>query len=162
MGTLLYGSGLRLIECLRLRVKDLDFARHEIVVREGKGNKDRVTMLPRAIEPPLTAHLERVRLVHAADLGAGFGRVALPDAVAAKYPTAAQEWAWQWVFPAARIGAHPRTGLRCRHHVHESVLQKAVRSAARAARIAQPVGPHTLRLASPPNQPLQPTGCAGG
>jgi integrase len=95
MGTLLYGSGLRLIECLRLRVKDLDFSRHEIVVREGKGNKDRVTMLPRAVEPPLLAHLERVRQVHVADLRAGFGRVALPDALAMKYPNAAQDWTWQ-------------------------------------------------------------------
>jgi integron integrase len=144
MGTLLYGSGLRLIECLRLRVKDLDFSRHEIVVREGKGNKDRVTMLPRAVEPPLLAHLERVRQVHVADLRAGFGRVALPDALAMKYPNAAQDWTWQWIFPAAKIGADPRSGLRGRH-VHESVLQKAVRSAARAAGIVQPVGPHTLR-----------------
>jgi integron integrase len=145
MATLLYGSGMRLSECLRLRVKDLDFTRHEIVVREGKGGTDRVTMLPRALAPPLAEHLDRVRRMHDADLAAGFGRTALPDALARKYPNAASEWGWQWVFPASRIGADPRSGDRRRHHLHESVLQKAVHAAARGAGIAKPVGPHTLR-----------------
>jgi integron integrase len=145
MGTLLYGSGLRLFECLRLRVKDIDFARHEIVVREGKGGRERVTMLARAVEGPLATHLERVRRMHAADLIAGLGTVALPDALARKYPTAANEWSWQWVFPASRIGADPRGGVGRRHHLHESVLQKAVHAAARASGIAKAVGPHTLR-----------------
>jgi integron integrase len=145
MGTLLYGSGLRLCECLRMRVKDLDFTRHEIVVREGKGGTDRVTMLPRALERPLATHLERVRLVHQADLASGFGSVALPDALARKYPNASREWSWQWVFPASRIAVDPESGHRRRHHLHVSVLQKAVHAAARAAGIARPVGPHTLR-----------------
>jgi integron integrase len=145
MAALLYGSGLRLSECLRLRVKDLDFPRHEIVVREGKGGTDRATTLARALEPPLAAHLERVRLRHIADLAAGCGRVALPTALADKYPNAATEWGWQWVFPASRISVDPRSGIQRRHHVHESVLQKAVHAAARSAGIAKPVGPHTLR-----------------
>ena len=145
MGTLLYGSGLRLFECLRLRVKDLEFTRHEIVVHEGKACTDRVTMLPLTLEPALLTHLERVRRTHVADCAAGFGRVALPDALASKYPNVATEWGWQWVFPASRIRADPRSGARRRHHVHESVLQKAVHAAARAANLAKPVGPHTLR-----------------
>jgi integron integrase len=145
MGTLLYGSGLRLMECLRLRVKDLDFQRREILVREGKGNKDRVTMLPHAVEAHLQAHLGKVKRVHVMDLEAGFGRVALPDALERKYPNAAVEWGWQWVFPASKISGDPRSGERRRHHLHESVLQKAIHSAARSAAIAKPVGPHTLR-----------------
>lgn len=145
LAALLYGTGMRLSECLRLRVKDLDWARHEIVVREGKGAKDRVTMLPRALEPALAAHLERVLQLHQADLAAGLGAVALPGALALKYPGAAREWGWQWVFPAGRIAADPRSGERRRHHLHESVAQKAIHAAARAAGIARPVGPHTLR-----------------
>jgi integron integrase len=145
MGTLLYGAGLRLMECLRLRVKDVDFGRGEVLVREGKGDKDRVTMLPSAIVSRLTAHLERVRTLHTADLAAGFGRVALPDALARKYPQADREWGWQWVFPASTISADPRTGERRRHHLHESVPQRAIREARRRIGIAKPVGPHTLR-----------------
>ena len=141
MGTLLYGAGLRLMECLRLRVKDVDFGRGEVIVREGKGAKDRVTMLPSAIVSRLTAHLERVRTLHAA----GFGRVGLPDALARKYPHADREWGWQWVFPASTISADPRTGERRRHHLHESVPQRAIREARRRIGIAKPVGPHTLR-----------------
>jgi integron integrase len=148
MGSLLYGSGLRLIECLRLRVKDIDFTRHEIVVREGKGNKDRVTVLPRTIEPALETHLERVRRLHTADLQSGFGVAPLPNALAVKYPNAGRDWAWQWIFPAKRIGVDPRSGKRQRHHLHESVLQKAIRAAARRAQLNKPVGPHTLRHAS--------------
>jgi integron integrase len=145
MAMLLYGAGLRLRECLRLRVKDVDFERNEILVREGKGNKDRVTMLPSVVKEPLSAHLERVRALHDRDLKGGFGRVQLPDALARKYPNASREWGWQWVFPASRICRDPRYGGPQRFHLHESVLQKAVHAAARKARIAKPVGPHTLR-----------------
>jgi integron integrase len=153
MAVLLYDAGLRLMECLRLRVKDIEFSRNEIVVREGKGNKpalsavegDRVTMLPGAVKDPVQAHLRQVRAVHAGDLRAGFGRVQMPDALAAKYPNASREWAWQWVFPAARICRDPRFGEPQRFHTHESVLQKAIHGAARDARIGKPVGPHTLR-----------------
>ena len=145
MAMLLYGAGLRLMECLRLRVKDIEFSRNEIVVREGKGNKDRVTMLPAAVKEPLQAHLQQVRAVHTGDLRAGYGRVQLPDALAAKYRNASCEWVWQWVFPAARICRDPRFGEPQRFHTHESVLQKAIHGAARNARIGKPVGPHTLR-----------------
>jgi integron integrase len=145
MGMLLYGAGLRVMECLRLRVKDANFGRGEMLVREGKGDKDRVTMLPSAAVPRLRSHLEQVRKRHAADLAAGGGRVALPDALARKYPHADREWGWQWVFPSSMISADPRTGERRRHHQHESVPQRAIREASRRVGIARPVGPHTLR-----------------
>lgn len=145
VGVLLYGSGLRLLESLRLRVKDVDFDRNEIRVREGKGAKDRVTMLPVAAKDALRVHLENVRRMHAKDLAAGFGRVLLPDALARKYPNAETDWGWQWVFPASKISRDPRGGVMRRHHLHESVVQKAIRSAARAAGIHKPVGPHVLR-----------------
>ncbi|MGQ0668100.1 MAG: integron integrase, partial [Actinomycetota bacterium] len=123
--TLLYGSGLRLLECLRLRVKDVDLHRGEISVRDGKGGKDRVTMLPAAVKAPLQAHLERVRLKHAKDLASGLGRAPLPDALARKYPGADRRWAWQWVFPASSHYVDRHTGVRHRHHLHESVIQRA-------------------------------------
>jgi len=145
MTMLLYGSGLRLEECLRLRVKDVEFTRNEIVVREGKGKKDRVTMLPGAVKEPLTRHLEHVRQLHNGDLQAGFGRVQLPEALDRKYPNAGREWGWQWVFPASRICRAPEFGAPQRYHIHESVLQKAIHAAARAADITKPVGPHTMR-----------------
>ena len=145
MAMLLYGSGLRLMECLRLRVKDIDFMRNEILIREGKGNKDRVTMLATRVRDRLLKHLERVGRLHARDLAAGYGRVQLPDALARKYPNADREWGWQWVFPAARICTDPRFGPPQRYHLHESVLQRAIHEAARQACIAKPVGPHTLR-----------------
>ncbi|HUI26338.1 MAG TPA: integron integrase [Candidatus Kryptonia bacterium] len=145
MALLLYGSGLRLTECLRLRVKDIDFVRAEILVREGKGNKDRVTMLPVAVKEPLTRHLARVHRLHERDMKAGFGRVQLPDALARKYPNANHDWGWQWVFPAARICTDPRFGPPQRYHLHESVPQRAIRYAARKSGIVKPVGPHTLR-----------------
>jgi len=145
MASLLYGAGLRLLECLRLRVKDIDFSTNQLVVREGKGNKDRVTVLPTSVKAPFAAHLVSVRALHQRDLEHGFGRVYLPDALHQKYPNADREWGWQWVFPASQLSVDPRSGERRRHHVHESVLQKAVRAAARQAGIVKPVGCHTLR-----------------
>jgi integron integrase len=145
MAMVLYGSGLRLMECLRLRVKDVDFTRHEILVREGKGNMDRVTMLPGAVKDSLAMHLDRVRGIHERDLKVGFGRVQLPAALAQKYPNADREWGWQWVFPASRICTDARFGPPQRFHLHESVPQRAIHHAARQAGIAKPVGPHTLR-----------------
>ena len=145
MASLLYGCGLRLMECAELRVKDVHFDRAELVVRDGKGGKDRVTMLPRALKVPLADHLTRRRRLHARDLAEGRGSVALPGNLGAKYPNANTEWAWQWVFPATRFYLDADTGERRRHHLHESVLQRAVKTAARAAGIARPAGCHTLR-----------------
>ena len=145
MGHLLYGAGLRLLECLRLRVKDIDFSANHIVVREGKGNKDRLTMLPLSVKASLVAHLARIRELHQHDLAHGFGSVYLPDALHRKYPNAPKQWGWQWVFPATQISVDPRSGERRRHHLHEVVLQRAVRAAARQAGIIKPVGCHTLR-----------------
>jgi integron integrase len=145
MGTLLYGSGLRLMDCLRLRVKDLDFGYQHIVVRDGKGNKDRITMLPQAAVGPLREHLQTVRTIHRQDLANGLGRVWLPQALERKYPNAAREWGWQYVFPAADVSTDPRSGIVRRHHVHESLLQRAIKAAAQRARIAKPATPHTLR-----------------
>jgi len=145
MASLLYGAGLRLLECLRLRVKDIDFSSHQILVCEGKGHKDRRTMLPATVQEPLVAHLEHVRLVHQHDLAQGCGRVSLPDALARKYPHADCEWGWQWVFPAAQRNLDPRSGVQRRHHLHESVLQRAVKEAARKAGLSKPVSCHTLR-----------------
>jgi len=136
---------LRLMECMRLRVKDIDFERREVAVRAGKGNRDRVTMLPAAVRDPLVGHLRCVERVHRSDVQAGLGRVMLPAALAVKYANAAAEWGWQWVFPASKMTFDPRDGIRRRHHVHESVLQRAVRDAARRAGLTKPVGPHTLR-----------------
>ncbi len=145
MAILMYGSGLRVLECARLRVKDIDFDRGEITVRDGKGQKDRVTVLPSKVADTLRAHVARVKALHDADLRIGAGRVALPDALARKYTRAAEEWGWQWVFPAARLYSDARTGERRRHHVHESVLQRAFRDAVRATGIAKPASCHTLR-----------------
>jgi len=145
MARILYGSGLRLMECVRLRVKDLDFDQHQIIVRDGKGEKDRVTLLPDGIVADLQRHLRHVRLTHEDDLTEGFGRVYLPYALERKYPNASHEWGWQWVFPASKRSIDPRSGVERRHHVDESGLQKAVRSAARKAGLVKPVGPHTLR-----------------
>lgn len=143
--SLLYGTGMRLLEGLRLRVKDVEFTRREIVVREGKGNKDRVTVLPENLILPLKAHLEKVKALHERDLQAGFGEVYLPDALALKYPNAAKAWGWQWVFPSPVRSVDPRTGLERRHHVYEASVQRAVREAARLANIHKPATPHTLR-----------------
>jgi len=145
MVALLYGAGLRLLECLQLRVKDVDFERHEIVVRSGKGDRDRRTMLPAAIRRPLAVHLDFVRTQHAADVARGAGWVELPHALGRKYPNAGRTWAWQWVFPATRTYRHPETAERRRHHFHESALQRTVREAVLAAGITKPAGCHTFR-----------------
>jgi len=145
MANVLYGSGLRVTECLCLRVKDLDFARHEILVHEGKGMKDRRTMLLEALVLPLQHHLRRVKQLHADDLKAGYGRVPLPFALARKYPHAAKAWGWQYVFPARNRARDPLSGLLHRPHVEESGLQKAVKQAARAAGISKRVTCHTFR-----------------
>jgi integron integrase len=142
---LLYGSGLRILECLRLRVKDIDFARHEILVRDGKGAKDRVTMLPQSVAGPLKRHLERVRDLHAEDLAAGFGLVYLPHALDRKYANASTHWMWQYVFPSARLSKDPRSGVTRRHHADEKFVQRALQSALRAAGIYKPATPHSLR-----------------
>ena len=145
MASLMYGAGLRLEECVTLRVKDVHLERGELTVRHGKGGADRVTVLPSALRARLRSHLEIVRAQHGRDLDAGLGSVALPGALAAKYPRASREWAWQWVFPATRHYLDPATGERRRHHLHETVVQRAVKEAARRAGLARAATCHTLR-----------------
>jgi integron integrase len=142
---LLYGSGLRLMEATRLRVKDLDFHHRAMVVRDGKGGKDRVVTLPDELFVPLRRHLQAVKLVHEKDLGDGFGEVYLPRALARKYPSAARQWAWQYVFPARRRSVDPRGGGKRRHHIDESAVQRAIKHAVRKAGIEKPASCHTLR-----------------
>jgi integron integrase len=143
--SLLYGAGLRLLEALQLRIKDVDLGGQQVIVRDGKGRKDRATLLPATLQPALRLHLDRVREQHAADVRAGAGYVQLPDALRFKYPSAPREWPWQWLFPATRHYDDPATGERRRHHLHESVVQRAVRRAARSADIPKAVTPHALR-----------------
>jgi integron integrase len=145
MASLLYGSGLRLMECVRLRVKDVDFGQSELTVRQGKGGKDRRTMLPSTLIAPLQARLDEARRIHQRDLDAGFGRVWLPDALARKYPRADAEWGWQYVFPASARSHDPRDGQERRHHLDESRLQRAVKQARLRAGLAKPATCHTLR-----------------
>jgi integron integrase len=147
MAGLLYGSGLRLMECVRLRVKDMDFGYACIAVRDGKGAKDRVTMLPVNLAKPLERHLQKVKAQHEEDLEAGFGSVFLPDAIARKNPAAAKQWIWQYVFPSSRLSTDPRSSVpvKQRHHVNETVLQDAVKTAVRASGISKPATCHTLR-----------------
>ena len=158
MAALLYGSGLRLMECVRLRVKDVDFGYARITVRDGKGAKDRVTMLPVNLAAPLQRHLGKMQAQHEQDLEEGGGEVYLPDALARKYPNAAREWAWQYVFPSTRTSTDPRASMtsdgrgtkapptfRRRHHVAESALQQAVKTAVRASGVAKPASCHTFR-----------------
>jgi integron integrase len=145
MAKLLYGSGLRLMECLRLRVKDIDFAQRAIVVRDGKGDQDRVTMLPDSLIAPLQEHLQYVKRLHEEDLTKGHGAVYLPYALERKYPNANREWIWQYAFPSGRLSVDPRSGVVRRHHLDESGLQRAIRQAARATGISKPVSPHTFR-----------------
>jgi integron integrase len=145
VAALLYGSGLRLLEALRLRVKDVDFAANQITVRSGKGGKDRVTMLPAIVKEPLARHLEVMRLQHEQDLERGAGWVEMPQALARKYPNAGREWHWQWVFPATRTYVAPDPRQRRRHHLHESAIQRAVHDAVRAARVGKHASCHTFR-----------------
>src|SRR5439155_7804854 len=145
MESLMYGGGLRLLECAELRVKDVGFDRGELTISDGKGGKDRLTMLPGALKSPLVDHLARVKAQHEADLAAGRGAVALPGALRLKYPNAPREWAWQWVFPVTRFYLDEQTGERRRHHLHESVLQRAVKDAVRAAGITRPATCHSPR-----------------
>jgi integron integrase len=145
MAKLLFGSGLRLRECVRLRVKDLDFAQHQIIVRDGKGAEDRVTMLPGSLITPLQGHLTRVKRLHEKDLAAGYGLVYLPSALARKYPRAHRAWIWQYVFPSNRLSKDPRSEIVRRHHVSESSLQKAVSQATRLAGLSKRVSCHTFR-----------------
>ncbi len=145
MANLLYGSGLRLMECVRLRVKDVDFARRAIVVRDGKGEQDRITVLPASLVTPLQEHLQIVKRLHAEDCERGYGAVYLPYALERKYPNAQREWVWQYIFPSDRLSRDPRSGALRRHHLDPSTLQKAVRAAARAAAIDKRVSCHTFR-----------------
>lgn len=145
MAELLYGTGMRLMEGVRLRVKDIDFDLNQIIVRDGKGAKDRVTMLPQKLRPPLERHLSEVKAIHDRDLAAGNGHVYLPYALAEKYPNADKEWGWQYVFPARSISKDPRSGRVGRHHLHETALQGAMKNAVRAAGLTKPASVHTLR-----------------
>ena len=145
MASLLYGSGLRLLECAKLRVKDVDFAAGHIVVRDGKGRRDRVTLLPGPVRQPLREHIGEMERVHRSDLALGAGYVQLPDGLARKYPNAARDWPWQWVFPATRHYRHPDSGLLHRHHLHETALQRAFRLAVREAGITKHATCHSLR-----------------
>lgn len=145
IGYLLYGSGMRLMECMRLRVKDVDFELRTITVRDTKSNRDRVTVLPETLVEPLQLHLAKIKAQHDEDLSKGFGSVEMPGALARKYPNAEYEWAWQYVFPASQFSRDPRSGIVRRHHLYETSVQKAVRKAAKEAGIAKSVGPHTFR-----------------
>jgi integron integrase len=145
IGVLMYGTGMRLMECLRLRVKDIDISAGAITIREGKGDKDRHTMLPERINTSLLKHLDRVKEIHASDLAAGYGRVPLPFALDRKYPNASADWIWQYVFPQQRRWVNPRSGEQGRHHVDQSIVQKAIKTAVRAAGIQKPATSHTLR-----------------
>jgi integron integrase len=145
MAGLLYGSGLRLMECVRLRVKDVDFGYAQVVVRDGKGGKDRITMLPVNLARPLERHLQKIKAQHEEDVEAGLGSVYLPMALARKYPNAQKGWSWQYIFPSARISTDPRSQERRRHHVEESSLQLAMKKAVRSSGISKPATCHSLR-----------------
>jgi len=145
MGQVLYGTGMRLMELLRLRVKDVDFERNQIVIRGGKGDKDRITMLPESLKGALGAHLKRVRILWEADSREGYGEVYLPEALSRKYPNASREWGWQWVFPSRSKSIDPRSGKLRRHHVLETALQRAMKAGVRLSGISKPATCHTLR-----------------
>jgi integron integrase len=145
MASLMYGAGLRLMECLRLRVQDVDFSRNEITVRDGKGAKDRLTMLPESLKKLLQDHLSKIKLIHEKDLAEGWGRVQMPNALDRKYPNAPADWRWQWVFPQENRWKNIKTGEQGRHHVHETILQRAVKEAVRKAGVVKHVGCHTFR-----------------
>jgi len=145
MASLMYGAGLRLMECLRLRVQDVDFSRNEITVRDGKGAKDRLTMLPESLKKLLQDHLSKIKLIHEKDLTEGWGRVQMPNALDRKYPNAPADWRWQWVFPQENRWKNIKTGEQGRHHIHETILQRAVKEAVRKAGVVKHVGCHTFR-----------------
>jgi integron integrase len=145
MAGLMYGTGMRLMECIRVRVADVDFGQRLIVVRNGKGGKDRIVPLPERYEPALRTHLDSVREQHERDLDAGVGAVFLPDALARKYPNAARDWIWQYVFPSRALSQDPKSGQVRRHHLHESSLQRAIKAAANDAGIPKRVNSHALR-----------------
>src|SRR5207247_236134 len=145
IGRLLYGAGLRILEALRLRVHDVDFDRRELLIRDGKGHKDRITCLPEGIVRQLRAHLRETRKTHEVDLREGFGDVFLPHALARKYPFAPREWGWQYVFPSDRRSRDPRSGIIRRHHIQDQAFQRAMRQAVRDAGINKPATPHTIR-----------------
>ena len=145
MAKLLYGCGIRVIECIRLRVQDIDFAMNQIVVRNGKGKKDRITVLPKGVKLALKEHLVYVKRHHQNDLAGGYGRVFLPNALARKYPNADRQWGWQYVFPAKTLSTDPRSGIKRRHHLHASSIRKAIRKAAILCKFVKPVSCHTLR-----------------
>lgn len=145
MAKLMYGCGLRVMECIRLRVKDIDFAMNQIVVRNGKGKKDRITVFPDSVKTTLKEHLVYVKRLHEDDLAKGYGGVYLPNALATKYPNAGRQWGWQYAFPAKTLSKDPRSGFIRRHHQHVSSIQKAIRKAVKLCEIVKPVGCHTLR-----------------
>jgi integron integrase len=145
MGQIMYGGGLRLMECLRLRIKDIDFENHRILIYDGKGGDDRITMLPDSLLPALRLHIAEVREQYQQDQAAGLASVSLPYGLEKKFPNAHREWIWQYLFPASVLSKDPETGLLRRHHLHETAIQKAVKEAARAAKIDKRVSPHTFR-----------------
>jgi integron integrase len=145
MASLLYGTGMRLMECLRLRVQDIDFTRNEVLVRDGKGAKDRITMLPESLKAPLREHLAKVKAIHEQDLADGWGRVQLPTALERKYPNAPIDWRWQWVFPQEKRWTNPETREQGRHHIDESLVQKAIRAAVTGAGLTKRATCHTFR-----------------
>jgi len=145
MASLMYGAGLRLMECLRLRVQDIDFSRHEILVRDGKGAKDRITMLPASLTIPLQEHLKQVKAIHERDVAEGWGRVQMPTALDRKYPNAPKDWRWQWVFPQDHRWINPQTKEQGRHHIDESLVQKAVRDAVTRGALTKRATCHTFR-----------------
>ncbi|MDP1715332.1 MAG: integron integrase [Anaerolineales bacterium] len=144
-GASVYGGGLRIMECMRLRIKDIDFDNHQIIVRDGKGENDRFTILPDSLIQPLQLHLRYVKSLHEKDLADGFGSVYLPYALERKYKNANKDWIWQYLFPAPKISKDKRTGIIRRHHIHESIAQKSIREASRRVSIDKHVTPHTLR-----------------
>ncbi|MFH2000864.1 MAG: integron integrase [Planctomycetota bacterium] len=145
MAGLMYGSGLRLVECLQLRVQDIDFNCFEIMVRDGKGAKDRITLFPGLLKKPLTKHLNEVKRMHERDLADGWGRVLMPNALDRKYPNASAEWRWQWVFPQQKRWKNDKTGEQGRHHVHETIIQRAVKEAVRRAGLVKRISCHSFR-----------------
>jgi integron integrase len=145
MASLMYGAGLRLMECLRLRIQDVDFARNEILIRDGKGAKDRITMLPESLKTPLQDHLKKVKALHERDLGDGWGRVQMPTALDRKYPNAPADWRWQWIFPQENRWINPQTKEQGRHHIDESLVQKSVRDAVAKAGLTKRATCHTFR-----------------